>query len=387
MKVVYTAPNRAHHYRYAAALNAAGNLHAFISGFPRISRHSKAPELSDKLHHADLLQTLYIASLKGNLPVGVSKYLAYLSKIEQDLTCHKFIRDCDIFLFYNGSGLSSSRYGRKHGVINVVEVVNSHVEYQEALLRQEHQNWGLPWQPFPVNEKKRRLIEYDEADYILLPSEFVKRSFIERGFSEKKLLKIPYGFDSGTKTTKELDQHFKSNNFTVLYVGTISIRKGIRYLIDAFNKLEFKAKRLVIVGPDACDGALSGVYLDSGIHFAGVLKGELLEEAYKSADVFCLPSIEDGLALVLGEALSFGLPIIATCNTGADDIITDEKEGYIVPIRDSEAIKNKLQRLANDPKLLAQIAFNSKLKAHELDGWKECGNSLVNTLNKIYLLK
>ena len=102
MKVVYTSPNRAHHYRYAGALNTAGCLRAFVSGFPRISSRAKAKDLNGKLYHSDILQTLYIASLKGKFPGKISLWLAYLSKIEQDFACKKFIKNSDVFLFYSG---------------------------------------------------------------------------------------------------------------------------------------------------------------------------------------------------------------------------------------------------------------------------------------------
>jgi starch synthase len=381
MKVVYTAPNRGHHYKYAAALNDAGYLYAFISGFPRISPRSKALDLAGKLYRSDILQTLYIASLKGNFPDKVSDWLAFLSKVEQDFACRKFVKACDIFIFYNGSGLCSSRYNRKYGGgINIVEAVNSHLEYQEELLAQEYKYLGLPWKPFLEIEKKRRLMEYEEADYILLPSDFVKRSFIAKGFPESKLLKVPYGFSKSIISGLDHKKNIKTDTLTVLYVGSISVRKGIRYLIEAFRKISHPKKKLLLVGPDTNDGALKGVNLTADIVFTGALKDRQLEAAYESADVFCLPSIEEGLALVLGEALSFGLPIIATCNTGADDIITDGNEGYIVPIRDSEAIRQKLQALADNPELINQIRHNAYTKAANLNGWEETYENLVNTL-------
>jgi alpha-maltose-1-phosphate synthase len=224
--------------------------------------------------------------------------------------------------------------------------------------------------------------EYEEADYILLPSEFVKRSFMAKGFAENKLLKVPYGFNPmpGSKIT-----HANTNDdfFTVLYVGTISIRKGIRYLIEAFQSLKHTKKRLVLVGPDIKDGALKGIQLSDDIVFKGILKGTELEEVYRSANVFCLPSIEDGFGLVLGEALSFGLPIITTCNTGADDIITDGQEGFVVSIRNSKQIAEKLQQLIDDPFLLESMSENSLEKSKSLNGWEECGKKLVETLYKI----
>lgn len=265
----------------------------------------------------------------------------------------------------------------------MVEVVNCHVELQEDIMEQEYRELNIPWKPFPNNEKQRRLKEYDEADYILLPSEFVKRSFIAKGFAEEKLLKVPYGFNkpasSGNKKSPTTNQ-----DFTVLYVGTISIRKGIKYLIEAFHKLQHPNKKLVLVGPDIADGAIKGMELTADIIFTGSLKGAELEAAYAAADVFCLPSIEDGFGLVLGEAMSHGLPIVTTTNTAAEDIIIDGVEGYIVPIRDSEAIFNKLQALADDPQLLETMHANSFAKAEKLNGWEETGKNLVDTLNKVY---
>jgi starch synthase len=385
MKVVYTAPNRGHHYKYAAALNAAGCLYAFVSGFPRISPRAKAFDLSGKLYRSDILQTLYVASLKANFPVKINDWLAFLSKVEQDFACRKFVKACDIFIFYNGSGLYSSRYNRKHGGINIVEAVNSHLECQEELLAQEYKYLGLPWKPFLEIEKKKRLMEYEEADYILLPSEFVKRSFISKGFPESKLLKVPYGFSKSITSGIDHKKNDKTDTLTVLYVGSISVRKGIRYLVEAFKNISHPKKKLILVGPDTNDGSLKGVGLTADIVFTGILKGKQLEAAYESADVFCLPSIEEGLALVLGEALSFGLPIIATCNTGADDIITDGNEGYIVPIRNSEAIRQKLQVLADNPELMNQIRHNAYMKAANLNGWEETCENLVNTLYRVHL--
>lgn len=103
--------------------------------------------------------------------------------------------------------------------------------------------------------------------------------------------------------------------------------------------------------------------------------------------MFCLPSIEDGFGLVLGEALSHGLPIITTCNTGADEIILDNENGFVIPIRSSKKILEKLQMLVDNPDLLAQIRFNSIAKAKKLDGWEEAGKKLVNVLLSVHQSK
>ena len=380
MKVIYTAPNRGHHYRYALAMHKAGILSSFISGFSRFSPRAKLDQIGAELYRADLLQTLYLAGLKIGLPTKISSHLAYLSKIEQDLACKKFLKNVDIFMFYNGSGLYSGVYAKKRGIITIVEAVNSHVDFQEHLLQDEYKRLNLTWKPFHEQEKIRRMKEYELADYILLPSDFVKDSFLKLGFPEKKLLKVPYGFNQ--LLTNTIDEYTQSHSkeFTILYVGSISIRKGVRYLIQAFTKFKHPRKKLVLVGPRSQLDGLHDLYIPPEVVFTGILKGEALQKAYATANIFCLPSIEEGLALVLGEALSFGLPIIATTNTGASDIITDGQEGFLVPIRDYNSIFEKIQLLADNTELYQGMKFNAELKSKKLHGWDESGRLLVSTL-------
>ncbi|GAB2580953.1 glycosyltransferase family 4 protein [Spirosoma areae] len=380
MKVVYTAPNRSHHYRYALAMHKAGILHAFVSGFSRLSSHARLDEIGSELHRADILQTVYLAALKLRIANKIASNLAYLAKIEQDISCRNYINNADIFLFYNGSGLSTCQYAKKRGVISIVEAVNSHVTYQEESLCEEYRQLNLAWTPFHKREKERRIKEYELADYILLPSEFVKNSFLRLGFPEQKLLKVPYGFNKFSSLAINKPIELDSKDFVVLYVGSISVRKGVRYLIQAFDKFQHPRKKLVIVGPKTEPEGIQDLAVSPQVTFTGVLKGEALHQAYRSATVFCLPSIEEGLALVLGEALSFGLPIIATTNTGASDIITDGQEGFIVPIKDSDSIFAKLQLLADDVDLYHTMKSLAKSKSQQLNGWDESGRLLVSTL-------
>lgn len=383
MKILYTAPNRGHHYRYAESMHSRGILYKFVSGFSRFSPRAPFPELGSSLCRVDILQNIYLASLKFHMPNLLSKELAYRAKIEQDNSCSRFLDQADIFMFYNGSGLNTCKKAKERNIITVVEAVNSHVDYQETIMRREYESLKLNWVPFHKREKQRRIAEYELADYILLPSNFVKRSFLEYGFSEEKLLKVPYGFNSFLEDKVNITDR-RNDDFTILYVGSISVRKGLRYLVQAFNELKHPRKRLVIVGPIAKATGLENIPMQSNIEFRGVLKGKQLEKEYLNADVFCLPSIEEGLALVLGEALSFGIPIIATKNTGVEDIITDKKEGFIVPIRSSKDILEKLDLLASDPFLLENMKNRALEKSKHLDGWNENGRLLCDKLLDVF---
>lgn len=385
MKVLYTAPNRGHHFIYAEGLNNANLLFRFVTGVSRFNKYASVTKLSERLVRADFVQFFYLIGLKLKLPKSITDYLAYVAKVEQDNRCRSIIKtnSVDFFIFYSGSGLNTCKQliKRSSKCLKIVEAVNSHVSFQENLLQNEYSNLGLTWRPFLKAEKRRRLLEYQLADFILLPSEFVRNSFIEMGFSPEKLLKVSYGFNNNIRMDFETKV---SDKFTILYVGSISVRKGIRYLIEAFRLFKHPNKELIVVGPMANDGALESLTLPSNVIFTGVLKGEDLSKKYATATVFCLPSIEEGLALVIGEALSYGLPVIATVNTGAEDILEDGKEGFIVPIRSSEAISEKLQLLATDLDLYSKIKQSAANKAKTLLGWKDTQNNLVSVLQNIY---
>jgi glycosyltransferase involved in cell wall biosynthesis len=349
VNVVYSAPNRAHHYGYARELHQAGMLKTFVSGFPRYSPRAPIPEIGTALKRVDQVQTLGFACMKLRLPDLVAAELGHWAKIQLDYGARQPLLGADIFLYYNGCGLNSARWFRQNGGITIVEAVNSHVLVQERLMREEYYRLGLPWHPFHRRETRRRVTEVEEADYVLLPSLFVARSFLAKGIPAQRLLRVPYPMQKIAGASMVMPRPAPDDDvFRVLYVGTISIRKGLRYLVEAFRQLKHPKKELWIVGPTANASGLENLSLPEGVKFFGPLKGDDLQAVYLKATVFCLPSIEEGQALVLSEALTYGLPVIATENTGIEDLLADGKGAMVVPIRDAAAIASCLNRLAND---------------------------------------
>lgn len=387
MKIVYNAPNRAHHYGYARELYDAGFLKAFVCGFPRISPRAPIPEIGTALIRVDLLHTIYNLGGKFGMPQLISEEVAYWSKIRIDKASRRPLKGADLFLFYNGCGLDSARWFRRNGGIGVVEVVNSHVLVQEQLMAEEHRRLGLPWHPFHPREVKRRVAEVEEADYVLLPSRFVARSFLARGIPGGRLLRVPYPVQKIAGASASLQKHKNDDGgFRVLYVGTISVRKGLRYLIEAFRQFKHPKKELWIVGPAARPSGIENLSMPDGIKFFGALKGDALQDIYARATVFCLPSIEDGFGLVLNEALSYGLPVIATENTGIEDLLVEGKGGMVVPIRDSHAIGDCLNRLAEDGNFLETKRMEAvDAASHLADNSKDTA-ALSTTLMKTFRL-
>lgn len=385
VKTVYSAPNRAHHYGYARELHQAGMLQAFVCGFPRYSSRAPITEIGGALRRVDQLQTIYVASLKLKAPRAISAELAHWAKIQIDRSSRGALKNADVFLFYNGCGLESARWFRERGGVSIVEAVNSHVLVQERIMREEYKTLGLRWRPFHPRETKRRIAEVEEANYVLLPSGFVAKSFLSQGIPAERLLRVPYPLQkipgaSGVRQESKADDGV----FRVLYVGTIYVRKGLRYLIEAFKRLKAPKKELWIVGPTSNPTGLEDVSVPEGVKFFGSLKGEELQAVYQRATVFCLPSIEEGLALVLSEALGYGLPVIATENTGVEDLLENGKGAVVVPIRDAEAIATHLNRLADDPDYLAAKRREAVEASNLLTERSKNQPTLSTTLKRVF---
>jgi len=380
MLVTYVAPNRAHHYPYALALARAGHLQRFVCGVSRFSPWAPLPELGDKLLRRDEVQNFYLASQRLPLPAAVREELTYLSKIWLDWGSTKDALRSDLFFFYSGAGLSTLKTLKSTRVVGVLEAVNSHVLVQQEILREEHERLKLPMHGFHRREVARRVEEGERADAIICLSTFARQSFLDLGFAPDRVKVVPFGV-AAPAFRPQVER--PPGTFRVLAVGQINIRKGLRYLIEAFKAFRHPKKELWLVGPKTEQTGIEDVTLPEEIQFLGVLKGEALDRAYRSCHVLVLPTIEDGFGLVIGEALAHGLPVIATVNSGAPDLFPDGSVGYLVPIRSPEAIADKLQLLADQPELMAGLSARAVARDKGLPSWEATERKLIETLQDL----
>jgi glycosyltransferase involved in cell wall biosynthesis len=379
VKITYTSTNIAWHYRYAREFERLGCLKAFVTGASRWSPRADLPEIGSKMVRRDFFQNLYLASLKMGAAESASSALATLSNRRIDRAALRPARDSDVFLFYRTTGLKTSRalHQERGRTLCVMEEVNSHVDVCHQLMKTEYETLGRGRYVSSFPDHEARLRAYEEADCILCPSSFVKRSFVERGFPEDKLIMVNFGFTFPEWSSPPLKHDAV---FRVLYVGQLHFRKGLRYAVEAFRRLKHPNKEFLLVGPATKVTGLEGVALPEGVRFTGILKGAELEAAYASSSVFVLPTIEEGLALVQGEAMAAGLPLITTTHSGGEDLITDGQEGFIVPPADSDALLAALQKLADSGDLRDAMAEAARAKAKLLGGWDVAAAKLVDAL-------
>jgi alpha-maltose-1-phosphate synthase len=382
MRITYNSPVRSHHYPFAEAINRAGHLYAFISGFSRLSPRSPLPSIGDKLKRHDFLMTMYLGCLKLSIPTWLSREIYRLSNTVIDNASYLWAKDSDFFIYYRTEGYKTTYrlHKENRNTICIMEEVNSHAEYAKHLLKEEFERLHLKETFIDEPDYDLRLKSYYQSDYILCPSEFVKDSFIKKGFPTEKIIKINFGFPT---TTKSYCKDFSQDIFRLLFVGQLNYRKGLRYAMEAFRKLKHPRKEFVIVGPKTAITGLEKTRIPANVIFKGILKGEKLNEEYRRASVFILPSIEEGLALVQGEAMSFGVPLLITTNTGGADFIKQGVNGYIVPPQNSHALYEKLQEMADNQELLQSMSESSLRTAKTFGNWDEAVGKLILQLGSL----
>lgn len=209
--------------------------------------------------------------------------------------------------------------------------------------------------------------EQDLADQIICGSNFVKDSLIARGVDANKISVVALGrlkdekpiqYQPVTKTPKE-----RGDGLRILFVGSVGLRKGIPYLLKALRQIKGKIPFTCrVVGSLQIKPQRVAEYSDV-CDFMGRVPRSQITDIYTWADVFVLPSICEGSAMVTYESLSSGLPIITTYNSGS--VVRDGNDGFIVPLKDIEEIADKL------------------LKIYEIGNLTETGYNIQEYLNNL----
>jgi glycosyltransferase involved in cell wall biosynthesis len=286
----------------------------------------------------------------------------------------------DVLHGLDGPGPEAGRRMKAHGKIWICDRGSAHILTQKKILEDEYKYWGVPPPIFTPEHLERCVAEYEEANAITVPSQFARRSFLEHGIPSERVFVCPYGVD-----LSEFHPAVKADSiFRVIFVGCVSIQKGIGHLLRAVEPLVKKRQcELWLVG--SVDPAAQHVlerYRDSFI-YKGAHARRGLWRLYSQASVLVLPSVQEGLALVQAQAMACGIPVIATTNTGAEDLFTDGVEGFIVPIRSPEAIREKIEWMIANPALRDQMARLAIERVKSLGGWNQYGDRIESVYREV----
>jgi glycosyltransferase involved in cell wall biosynthesis len=285
-----------------------------------------------------------------------------------------------------GYANESFHWVRAHGGKTFVDAGNSHIENFWEILSEEHRRWNCPTPPVARHwyERSRAMLA-EETDFILSPSNYVTQSFLKRGFKPEQILKNIYPVNLSLFQPRTALRP-KGRPFTVINTGSLSLRKGTPYLLEAFRIVRKKIPNTRLLLTRAVQDDVKPIlsrYTDLPIEWSPSLPHAKLAERLRGADIFVLPSLEEGLVRTACEALACGLPAILTPHSGANDFIQPGVNGEVVPIRDAPAIADAVIKWADkifspdwqpriliDPKLLSyehfEGGFIDGLRAHGL---------------------
>jgi alpha-maltose-1-phosphate synthase len=254
-----------------------------------------------------------------------------------------------------------------------------HILEQKRVLDEEAERVGCDraWiDPFLVD---RELREYEVADRIIVPSELARQSFIRRGVDMARLSKVPYGVDiSAFAPSASMRQPG-----AIVSVGTVGLRKGHRYLVQAFRSMLSPSTSLTLVGPIE-QGWSTRLGLEKGdVRITGAVDRRRVIEELQRASIFALASVEEGLALVLVQAMACGLPVVATDATGVRELITHGVEGLVVPAGDSRALTEAFERLLAEPETARMMGEAARQRVESFGGWDRYGDEVVEVFRSV----
>lgn len=275
----------------------------------------------------------------------------------------------DIFHGWHHQCLFSMKAAREKGAKLVIDQVSVHPAYWAEVPRQE----SNPYINLVIQKARQ---EYELADRILVPSQFVIDTFLQRGIDAAKLVLLPYGVDSVRFSPGDSKAH---TDFSILFVGSVTRRKGADTLVQAFSEANIPHSRLDLVGPIEHDMKDLVRSLDdrASVHFHG--QGDPLP-FYRNAAVFVLPSWIEGSALVCYEAAACGVPVITTHESGS--VIRDGIEGFIVPKDDPKTLADRIRLLAQNEDLRREMSYNARNRASTFT-WARRGQDIMRLYREL----
>ena len=203
------------------------------------------------------------------------------------------------------------------------------------------------------------------AQHILAASSFTKQTLVENGIDPSIITVVPYGVDAQQFEYKPRVYDPSSPILRVLFVGSLVQRKGVADLLIAIQSLRSPNIQLTICGRGGFDDNILAMFNDVNLTVKRNLTTAELATEMQTADIFVLPSIVEGFALVILEAMACGLPVISTPNTCAPDVIQENENGFIVPIKDAAAIADKILWCLNNKQKLPEMSASAAKRARE----------------------
>lgn len=319
----------------------------------------------------------YIRNLTDDFGVAVAKYAIK--------------HNADVVIMYDTNSNTCFRYLKEHApkIKRVLDVSIANRLYLKDVYTTEIKRFPQYAESIYKEQRDiledlqhhRRQEEIDNSQFFLAGSNFVKKSLLYSGAKEDSVYVINYGVD------KELfsfnTPQLSHSPLKVLFVGQINFRKGLHHLLKIVSSYDKGQVVLNVVGGFSVDNELYNEYKGcNNINFMGFVTRDRISEIFNAADVFVLPSLAEGFALVTLEALSSGCPVICSTNSGCNDVIVDGHNGFVIDVSDEQQLKQKIDWFLDNMDKIPMMKKNARTTVDN-HGWNNYQRILYDAISSI----
>jgi glycosyltransferase involved in cell wall biosynthesis len=379
------------------AYNPTGSVSRYLNLLPKKIRNRVAYELGRRTWSAPTgipmrthpgREAIRVALVKTGLscrlgfgPLGPLDWV--YSSLDRHVAGHH-LQSLDAVYAYEDGAAATFHEAKKQGIICLYDLpIPFYRTVFEIQLEEAQRFPDMTSALIAIHEPARKLERKEQelqlADHIFVASSVTKNSLLQVGIQPEKISVIPYGAPIDYfQPQAKIDKFFRA-----LYVGRVAAHKGVHYLLQAWKELQLPEAELLLVGVnDFPEGWL--YQYEEVVRYIPSVPHASLNKYYNAANVLVFPSLIEGFGMVLLEAMACGIPVIATSNVGGTDVITDGVEGFIIPVRDVEALKEKLEWCYRHPQELARMGQAARQKAEQLT-WDLYRQRLARRVQELFL--
>jgi glycosyltransferase involved in cell wall biosynthesis len=285
----------------------------------------------------------------------------------------------DVIHLWPSAALRTLEAAKRLGIPTLLERPNAHTRFAYEVVQKECARLGIAMPPGHEHEYNAAVLaheeqEFDLADRLLCPSDFVVRTFQDQGFPLERLARHQYGFDAGRYYPKTAPRD-PEQGLTVLFAGGCAPRKGLHFALDAWLQSSAHQNGKFLIAGEFIPGyaeLLSRQLAHPSVKLLGHRND--LPDLMRQSDILVLPSIEEGSALVTYEARGSGCVLLVSDAAGA--VCTHMEDALVHPAADVPALTKHMSLLNEDRRLLAKLREASLSTRDEIT-WKAAGRRLV----------
>jgi glycosyltransferase involved in cell wall biosynthesis len=290
-----------------------------------------------------------------------SRYYYPMKRAWVDRVAAAFVdrTECDLVHGWTHECFQTLAAAKRRGAVAILERNYAHPRHSRKALEEEYAAAGIGWpgKSWPglhrydhwERELTVAVAEMDLADVIIVPAQFTRETLVAHGIPPHKIRVVTRGVDAD----RFQPAHREGAPFCVLFVGQVCLRKGIRYLLEAWRISRLPGAELILLGAVHDEiRAILARYADlPGLRILGFMQD--VARVYAEASVFVLPTLDEGSAKAVSEAMAAGLPVVTTPEAGS--LVEDGKTGYLVPSRNVESLAERLAYLHARPDMRREL--------------------------------